>query len=443
MIELPKLITEVPGPTSRALAKKLKKFEAPTVTYVSEHWPVFWDRAEGFHIWDVDGNRYVDLTSAFGVASLGHSHPKIIQAVHKQSQTLSHAMGDVHPTLLKAELCARLSAATFERWSEGKEHGQTILCNSGFEAVEAAIKTAKLFTGKRGVIAFQGAYHGLGYGALEATWRKDFRTPFIDQLGHFVEFVPFPRRRSGGDDVQKKADLDALEKMIRNLLQQREIGAILVEPFQGRGGEVIPPAGFLSMLRRVCTRARILLIVDEIYVGFWRTGKFFAVEHEDVIPDLICLGKALSGCLPLSACVGRSDIMVAWPESKGEALHTSTFLGNPLACAASLASLGEFESQGAKWKILEKGKKLLEKLSTALQKRPEIREIRGMGLLVGVEFSAEASVKPTELCERLLKRGILALPSGSHGEVLALTPPLEISNDVLDWCVEMIAEGLN
>lgn len=433
MKDLPELRTAVPGPKSSELGKRLKQFESPTVTQVTNKGPIFWERGEGVNIWDADGNRFVDLTSAFGVASLGHSHPRITAAIRTQTEKLSHAMGDVHPSPLKTELCAELSRLTFERWTGGKQRGQTILGNSGFEAVEAAVKTARLFTGKRGIIAFEGGYHGLGLGVLETTWRMEFRHPFYDQLGHFAEFVPFSRQNADA------AELEAIEKRIREILGRREVGAILVEPFQGRGGEVIPHAELLQRLRKICDKSRVLLIVDEIYTGFWRTGRWFGVEHSGVLPDLICLGKALTGTLPLSACVGREDVMLAWPPSKGEALHTSTFLGNPLGCAAALASLSLFEKEVPAWKVEEKGKAFLEILKKGLTDVSGIREVRGVGMMMGVELKPESRFSATEWCERLLARGIVALPSGDRGEVLALTPPLTMEMELFAWCVEQIA----
>lgn len=443
----PLLLTKIPGPKSRALARRLKQHEAPTVTCVKPEAPIFWERAEGVNVWDVDGNRFVDLTSAFGVASLGHAHPRIVAAIQKQSALLCHAMGDVHPSKLKERLCGRLSAITFERWTGGRLKGQAILGNSGFEAVEAALKTAVLFTRKRGVIAFEGAYHGLGYGALEATWRRDFRQPFLCQLGHFVEFVPYPRKQRShaghpGGDGSVAAELEHLEKRIREISQRIEVGAILVEPFQGRGGEVAPPPQFLPMLRNLCNQRKMLLIADEIYTGFWRTGRWFAVEHSEVVPDLICLGKALTGCLPLSACVGRTGVMACWPESSGEALHTSTFLGNPIACAAALASIKEFESCATRLEVTRKGERFLKEIEMRIGQHPDVREIRGQGLMVGVEFCARARVPPPQLCRRLLRRGIIALPSGSNGEVLAFAPPLIIDEETLAWCAQQLAEAL-
>ncbi len=415
----------------------MKIHEAPTVTCVSATGPIFWQRAQGVQVWDVDDNRYVDLTSAFGVASLGHSHPEIIAAVQTQAPRLSHAMGDVHPPEGKAKLCRELSRLTYERWTEGEQKGQVILGNSGFEAVEAALKTARLFTGKRGVLAFQGGYHGLGYGALEATSRMDFRRPFQDQLGHFAEFLPYLRPDAA------ESNLDQWEKFIREILRSREVGAVVVEPFQGRGGEVIPHPELLPRLRRLCDRNRILLIADEVYTGFWRTGRWFGVEHFQVVPDIICLGKALTGCLPLSACVGREDIMAAWPVSKGEALHTSTFLGNPLACAAALASLEVFERDVPGWCLKEKGESFLKILKKGLSDLPGIREVRGCGMMFGIELTSRNSTPVVSWSERLLRRGILTLPSGDRGEVLGLTPPLNMEAKLWEWCVGEISSALH
>ena len=437
---LPKLLTEIPGPKSREMIACLKQYESPTVTFASADGPIFWERAEGCHVWDVDGNRLVDLTSAFGVASLGHSHPRVVTAVQAQIARLGHGMGDVHPSAGKAELCRQLSAITFERWTQGKVCGQCLLGSAGFEAVEMAMKTARIFTGKRGVIAFEHGYHGLGYGALETTWRSDFRKPFADQLGHFARFIPFPRQQVVSNEGRHKEEfqLNQMEEQIRALMREGDVGAILVEPCQGRGGEVIPPDGFLTRLRQICDCEKILLIVDEIYTGFWRTGYPFAVEHEGVVPDLICLGKALSGCLPISVCVGKESVMAAWPESRGEAVHTSTFLGNPTACAAALASIQEFTTTVPLWGVKEKGERWLKRLREQLQDCKSVVEVRGRGLMMGIEFKQQAKISAVQISERMLKQGIIVLPSGSQGEVLALTPPLMIEESVLEWCTKQL-----
>ncbi len=452
---LPEIRTEIPGPRSREAAEKLRRYESRNVTYADAGYPIFWARAEGVNVWDVDGNRFLDWTSAFGVAGLGHTNAVVRDALVAQAGALFHAMGDVHPTPLKAELCARLSALTFERWGVGR--GKTILGNSGSDAVEAALKTSLLHSGKPGVIAFQGAYHGLGYGALEVGGTPFFRDPFRSQLKEFGAILPFPAclhcpygvtegyRLEGADFPNcSTICLEKLEEEIEKTIKTREIGAILAEPIQGRGGERVPPLDFLRMLRAVCDRHKILLILDEIYTGFHRTGALFACEHSGVVPDVICLGKGLTSGFPLSACVGRSDVMDAWPESAGEALHTSTFLGNPLGCAMALASLGEHEKpeMAMASHVRERGRRLKRALQ-ALQENhsPPIVDVRGVGLLVGVELALDG-LTVNGLVKRGLADGLILLQSGPEGNVLAFTPPFEIGDDEIAFVARKLQEYL-
>jgi len=426
---LPAIQTPIPGPRSLAAAAQLRRYESRNVTYTDAEFPIFWQRAEGVNVWDVDGNRFLDWTSAFGVAGLGHTNPAVRDALIAQAGALLHGMGDVHPTPLKAELCERLSTLTFERWGAGR--GKTILGNSGFEAVEAALKTALLHSGKAGVIAFQGAYHGLGYGALAVAGTPYFREPFRAQLAEFAALLPFPKGSSG--------DLEKLAAEIDATLATHEIGAILVEPIQGRGGEIVPPPNFLRMLRTICDRHKILLILDEIYTGFNRTGALFACEHSGVVPDVICLGKGLTSGFPLSACVSRSAVMDAWPASAGEALHTSTFLGNPLGCAMALASLEQHAKPELAAHVRERG----DRLQAALRAMhaPHVLDVRGMGLLVGLELDLDGAVV-NELVKRALRDGLILLQSGPRGDVLAFTPPFAISDEEIAFTVARVGEYL-
>jgi len=426
---LPALQTPIPGARSLAAAAQLRQYESRNVTYTDAEFPIFWQRAEGVNVWDVDGNRFLDWTSAFGVAGLGHTNPAVRDALITQAGALLHGMGDVHPTPLKAELCERLSALTFERWGAGR--GKTILGNSGFEAVEAALKTALLHSGKPGVIAFQGAYHGLGYGALAVAGTPYFREPFRAQLAEFAALLPFPKGSSG--------DLEKLAAEIERTIAAREIGAILVEPIQGRGGEIVPPPDFLRMLRAICDTHKILLILDEIYTGFNRTGALFACEHSGVVPDVICLGKGLTSGFPLSACVGRSDIMDAWPASIGEALHTSTFLGNPLGCAMALASLEQHAKPELTSHVRERGERL--KAALRAMHAPHVLDVRGMGLLVGLELDLDGAVV-NDLVKRALRDGLILLQSGPRGDVLAFTPPFAISDEEIAFTVARVGKYL-
>ncbi|MEP6671390.1 MAG: aspartate aminotransferase family protein [Chthoniobacter sp.] len=431
---LPEIITPIPGPRSRELAGKLRRHESQNVTYLAEDFPVFWQRAAGTNVWDADGNRYLDLTSAFGVSGLGHTNPQVRAALVAQSADLLHAMGDVHPTAVKTELCAQLSALTFERWGAGP--GKVVLGNSGSDAIEAALKTSLLYTGNAGVIAFTGAYHGLGLGALSTVGIPFFREPFRTQLKEFATLLPYPFGPAG--------DMLRLRKELVATIQRRAIGCILVEPIQGRGGCVVPPAEFLPMLRTVCDEYGLLLVLDEIYTGFNRTGALFACEDSKVVPDIVCLGKALTGGFPLSACVGRADVMDAWPPSSGEALHTTTFLGNPLGCAMALAALAEHARPAVAAQVQASG----QRLKSALEKMrsPHIWNVRGRGLMLGVELIKADGAPFTDLAiaivTRALQDGLLLLADGPASNVLSITPPFSIDDEEIAFVAARLQEYL-
>ncbi len=429
--------------TAQTLAT-LREFESRNVTFLEADgsWPIVWDRARDLHVWDAEGRKYLDLTAAFGVAAAGHANPRVVRAGQKQMARLLHAMGDVHPHALKAQLAYELSELTFKRWSTKKAgaQGKTIFCNSGFEAVEAALKTALLATGKSGVIAFDGAYHGLGYGALNATHRAHFKQPFRPQLREFAHFVPFPKFDA--------SNLKTIEAQLVRLLRTQKIGAILVEPVQARGGVNVPPPQFLPLLRRLCDRHKALLVLDEIYTGFGRTGKWFACEHWNVVPDLICLGKALTGGFPLSACVGRADIMdTAWPPSAGEAIHTSTFLGHPVGCAMALAQIAEIRRRRLSELSAALGVRLLSMLYAIAGITAHLRlKARGLGLLVGLEVrhhdGSPATREALHAVKTALHRGFIFLPEGEHSNVISFTPPLTISVTQLQTAVTALKNAL-
>lgn len=409
----------------------LRDYESRNVVFAEPDgsWPIVWEKAKGVVVQDADGKKYLDLTAAFGVAAAGHANAAVVKAGQKQMGQLLHAMGDVHPHARKAELARELSRVTFERW--GKKTGKTIFCNSGFEAVEAALKTALLATGRHGVVAFAGGYHGLGYGTLNVTHRDFFRRPFHPQLRDFGNFASFPKKRS---------DLATVEFQIRNFFRRGRIGAILVEPLQARGGINVPPPEFLPLLRKLCDEFGALLITDEIYTGFGRTGKWFACEHFGVAPDLVCVGKALTGGFPLSACVGRADVMNAWPQSHGEAMHTSTFLGHPVGCAIALAQIAEIERLDLPAAAAGLGKFLMEQLSPFQDLKSKFQiSARGLGLLAGIELilpdGKPATAETFAIIKEMLRRGYILLPEGEHGNVISFTPPLVITKAQLQKAV--------
>jgi 4-aminobutyrate aminotransferase-like enzyme len=448
---------------SSEVLQLLRKFESPNITAMEPDgsWPIVWERARGAHVWDADGRKYVDLTAAFGVAAAGHANRRVIAAGQRQLARLPHAMGDVHPHARKAELARELSRVTFERWSKSPEkpgvtgrsdanssRGRTIFCNSGFEAVEAALKTAMLASGKRGVIAFTGAYHGLGYGALDATHRDFFRAPFAKQLGGFTYFVKFPEQASAQRAKSaQQTKLDSTERSIRRLFERHAIGAVLVEPVQGRGGMRVPPVSLLPLLRQLCDEHQALLVLDEIYTGFGRTGKWFACEHSNTVPDLICLGKAMAGGFPISACVGKAAVMeAAWPRSQGEALHTSTFLGHPVGCAMALAQIEEIRSRDLPARSAELGAFLLQQLASLKAPSSVRPKARGLGLMAGLELclpdGSPASREAMDIVKSMLGAGFILLPEGEHGNVLGFTPPLTIERRLLAQAIEQLGRCL-
>jgi len=418
--QLPSLRTRVPGPRSRELAARLARVESRNVTCLGPS-PIFWARARGANVWDVDDNRYVDLGAAFGVANVGHAHPRVVRAVADQAAALLHGMGDVHPSAVKVELLEALA----QRFPGGGP-ARAVLGSSGSDAVEIALKTTALATGRAGAIAFEGAYHGLAIGALDATRREEFRAPFAARLAHATAFARF----GDAEDVRRAA-----------AACRAPVGAVIVEPIQGRGGERVPPAGFLAALRRVCDAEGWLLIADEIYTGFGRTGAWFACDHEGVQPDLLCVGKGLASGMPISACIGRAEVMDAWPASRGEALHTQTFLGHPPACAAALASLAVLEEQKLIARAAEVGALALDRLRGATAGSASVVEVRGRGLLLGVECIGPEVARGA--IEALLARGVIALAAGDDARVIALSPPLSIGQDALDFALDALAEELS
>jgi len=429
---LPRIQSPPPGPRSLEMAERLSRVESRNVTHLTPDFPVFWEEARGANVRDVDGNIYLDLTGAFGVSMAGHTSPAVVEGIRDQAGRLIHGMGDVHPPAKKVEFLEALAA--LGPWPDSR----TILGSSGSEAVEAALKTALLVTGRPGILAFEGAYHGLTSGPLAATYREDFRGPFLSRLYKGVRFAPFPDSRDGDRAVKKSLD------KVRWILQEGdggdEVGAVIIEPIQGRAGVRIPPPGYLEALADLTWNEKALLIFDEIFTGLGRTGALFAFLHEGVVPDLLCLGKGLGGGLPLSACVGPARIMNAWPPTRGEAIHTSTFLGNPLSCAAGLSFLQELRKGELVARSETMGRKLLTLLTTSLAEIPEVSEVRGKGLFVGVDLRHPGTNTPIKgvavrAATLALREGILVLPAGAAGHVLELSPPLVISEEQLDWAV--------
>ena len=422
---LPELLTGVPGPASVGLVDVLARYESPGVTARRARAneargvgadPIVWARARGANVWDADGNRYLDLTAAFGVALIGHAHPDVVAAVRAQAGELLHGMGDVFPNAPRIRLMERLADLAPEGLS------QCILTGGGAEAVEAALKTAALASGRPGVLAFWGSYHGLSYGALAATAYKDtFRSPFKGQLGGHVRHLPYGE------------DLDLVRRFLAGPATGGEaIGTILVEPILGRGGQVVPPDAWVQGLRQIADERGLVLVFDEIYSGLGRTGRWWAGDHPGVIPDIVCVGKALGGGMPVSACVAKPEVMAAWGMSQGEAIHTATFLGHPVCAAAAVAALDVMEAMD------------IPALARAFERQARARfgnRVRGRGAMLGLETGSPGAA--ARAAGDLLKRGVIVLPGGIEGDVIGLTPPLCLDEDQLAFAFDALEGALS
>jgi 4-aminobutyrate aminotransferase/(S)-3-amino-2-methylpropionate transaminase len=322
----------------------------------------------------------------------------------------------VYASEAKVRLCEAL-AALFPEGERGRETGARVMLGlSGADAITCALKTSLLGTGRPGVIAFEGAYHGLSYGPLAVLgFAPEWRGAFAPHLGVPVTFAPFP---------WAEHDLDRSLGAVRAALARGDVGAIMVEPLLGRGGCVVPPAGFLPALRELADETGALLVVDEIWTGIGRTGTLLA--SEGVVPDVLCLGKALGGGAPISACIGRADVMAAWAGHGGTRIHTSTHFGSPPACAAALATLDAVASQNLAERARTVGDRFLAELRAAAGDRASVR---GRGLMVGIELANAKAALLT--ARRLLEEGYIVLTGGSTGNALTLSPPLTIAPELL------------
>jgi len=402
-----------------ALTTRRKRREEQTG---ASHDPIVWVEANGANVIDAEGNRYVDLTSGFGVAFVGHRHPEVVAAIKRQADRLLHALGDMHPSDVKIELLERLCALA--PWPDAR----AMLSLSGADAVTAALKTAVMATGKTGIIAFDGSYHGLTYGPLAVSgFAERFRKPFEAQLQHGVHFAQWP-----GKDAELDSVLDALPR------DWSDIGAVIVEPIQGRAGIRLPPPGFLDALKRTCRANDALLIVDEILTGVGRCGAWFRSVDDRVTPDVICIGKALGGGLPVSACIASEEVMSAWGDPDREAIHTGTFYGDPLGAAAALATIELIESERLVRRAAEQGDALATRLLG--ESLPGVSEIRHVGMMLGLQL--ERPLHALTITRGLLERGYLVLPAGAQADVLQLTPPVTVSEAQLEGFVAALHDVL-
>ncbi|GIU17235.1 4-aminobutyrate transaminase [Shewanella sp. c952] len=394
-------------------------------------YPVYVDRADNAELWDVDGNRYIDFGTGIAVCNTGHSHPKVVAAVKDQLDKFSHTCVMVNPYESAVELAEKLTEL-----APGDSDKKAIFVTTGAEAVENCVKIARAHTGRRGVIAFNGGFHGRTNLTMALTGKispyKHLFGPFPGDIYH----APFPTELH---DVSVKASLKALENLFKVDIAPMDVAAIIVEPVQGEGGFYAAPAEFLQALRALCDRHGIVLIADEIQTGFGRTGKMFSFEHAVVEPDLITMAKGIAGGFPIAAVVGKSDIMDApLPGGLG-----GTYGGSPVGCVAALAVLEVIKEQGLVKRADQIGQIFNEQLSLLQSRYPKvIAEVRNQGAMIAIELvnQGDSEQPNTALTQAIIanaaKYGLILLACGFYGNVIRFLPALTISD-------ELIYEGLD
>lgn len=389
--------------------------------------------AENAELWDVEGRRYIDFAAGIAVLNTGHSHPKIVAAIQEQLQHFTHTAYQIVPYASYVSLAEKINQIT-----PGTHAKKTAFFSTGAEAVENAIKIARAATGRPGVIAFAGGFHGRTMMGMALTGKVD---PYKLNFGPFpadVFHAPYPNELHGVSIAQS---LKAIESLFKASIDPKRVAAIILEPIQGEGGFVVAPQVFMQALRAICDQYGILLIADEIQTGFARTGKLFAMEHHQVLPDLMTLAKSLAGGMPLSAVCGRAEIMdAAAPGGLG-----GTYAGNPLAIAAAHAVLEIIEEEQLCARANRLGEQLQERLRAAQASVPQIAQIRGMGAMIAVEFQQDGQ-PDAAFAKRVqavaLKQGLLLLSCGVYGNVIRFLFPLTITDAVMAEALDILDAAL-
>jgi 4-aminobutyrate aminotransferase len=437
MPDYPKILVPPPGPRARAVVERDAEWTASC--YIKEY-PLVVSRGEGVMVEDVDGNRYLDFMAGIAVSSTGYGHPRVVAAVKEAADRFLHICGSDFYYEGMAALCERLA-----KLAPGPSKKRVFLTNSGTEATEGAIKLVRHSTRRTAIIAFRGAFHGRSTGAVTLTSSKARQHAGFGPLLPDVHHVPFAYRYRcqfcAGLPECTRGCLGSIEELFVRHLDPHDVAAIFVEPIQGEGGYIIPPAGWLRDLRALCDRYGILLVADEVQSGVGRTGKMFACEHEGVEPDILLTAKGLGSGMPIGAIVARESIST-WETGS----HGSTFGGNPVCCAAALATLDLVEG-GLMANAVRMGERLLAGVRALEEKHRCIGEVRGLGLMVGVEFVQDRATREPapEVVQRLVQdafqRGLLLLGAGKSS--LRLAPPLVVGEGDVDTALRMIDELLS
>ena len=438
-MKVPNIKTELPGPNAQRIIADDALLMSPSYT---RSYPLVVKRGSGATIEDVDGNLFLDFSAGIAVTSTGHCHPEVISAVQRQAAQLIHMSGTDFYYPQMTEVAKRLSAVAPMPGPHKFYYG-----NSGAEAVECAIKLARYHTKRPNIIAFYGAFHGRTMGALSLTASKPQQKRRFAPMMPGVTHVPYPNvyRNCSADSAEQEAYALSCarfieEKLFRTMLPPEEVAAIVLEPIQGEGGYIVAPTIFLQEIRRICTRHGILMVVDEVQSGAGRTGKWFAVQHAGVEPDIVTMAKGIASGMPLGVCMSRAEIMDWVPGS-----HASTFGGNPVCLAAAMATI----------KILEReaitnagavGEYMMQRMASWTHKHGMVGDVRGRGLMIGVEIVSDqerktpAPVERDQLIQLAFERGLLLLGAGES--TIRLTPPLiittkqaDVAMDILEDCI--------
>ncbi|HEV3202553.1 MAG TPA: acetyl ornithine aminotransferase family protein [Bryobacteraceae bacterium] len=436
-IDLPNLKGPVPGPRARAVIERDRHYVSPSYT---RGYPLVVDRGEGAMVQDVDGNRFLDFNAGIAVVATGHCHPRVVKAVQQQSARLIHMSGTdfyYEGMVALAEKLSEIAPGAIER--------RVSFGNSGAEAIEGAIKLARWSTGRDKIIAFFGSFHGRTMGALSLTARKAVQRSGFGPLVPGVVHAPYPycyRCPFGKepDNCAVECVKHIEDTLLKTIAPAAETAAIVVEPVQGEGGYVVPPGKFFEELARVASQNGILLVFDEVQSGMGRTGKMWAAEHFDAVPDIFAVAKGIASGMPLGATVARHDLMT-WPPGA----HASTFGGNPVSCAAALVTIALLE-EGLVENAARMGTYLRTRLRDWPARFPNVGDVRGLGLMIGIELVRDQRTKEIapqlrdHVMQLAFERGLLVLGAGDN--TIRLCPPLVVTVDQCEFALDTLEECL-
>ncbi len=396
------------------------------------------DRGEGSWLITGDGERYLDYTCGIAVTNTGHAHSRVVAAIAEQAARIIHAQQNIVYHGPGLELHERLP----RRFPGGVDAG-LFLSNSGAEAIEAAVKLAKVATGRTSIVAFRGGFHGRTHLAMALTTSNVKYRAHYEPLPSGIHHARYPDAlRMGGAEAALAAAIASIEELFATVVSPQDVAAFVVEPVLGEGGYVVPPDGFLPALRTLADRHGILLVADEVQSGFGRTGRFFATEWSDIEPDIVVMAKGIASGLPLSGIMARRALLDAWAPGS----HGGTYGGNAVACAAALATLDVIDDERLVERAAQAGERLLDGLRATLGDRANVAEVRGRGLMVGIELADPSTLAPRpDLAKRLLAeaqaRNLLLLSCGANGQVVRVIPPLVTTDEEIDLAIDVIGQA--